>query len=148
MGWSGRSRPLRVPLLADGTLGIVALCQSHVLEALTFAGTLTLTAVGGGLAVVLAFAAIHAVAMHLCFFGHDNSGHAGEQRSRGESDGSTSSGSSDRHAVILEWFRLPIEQGLFDAGIPLESGHSQALQAPIKMFNTLDGSITAGQRCR
>src|SRR3990167_1532693 len=96
-------RPLRVPSLADSTLGRIALGQGHALEALALAGTLALAAVVRGLAVVLALAAVDAITVHLGLFGHRHgAGQAGEQGSGGKCQGGTGGHSLGSHGVILE----------------------------------------------
>src|SRR3990167_274569 len=122
-------RPPRMPLLADSTLGRIALGQGHALEALALAGALALAAVVRGLAIVLALAAVDAITVHLGFFGHGHgAGQAGEQGSGGKCQGGTGSSSLGSHGVILDWSGSAGRRRFLRAGIQLERGLGLALQ--------------------
>jgi anti-sigma factor RsiW len=84
-------------LFANLATGFFASRLSHRLEALTFARTHAFTRVVFGFAVVLAFAAIHAITVNVGVGSHRVGGNTGKQGSGGQSESGTSSSGLDSH---------------------------------------------------
>jgi hypothetical protein len=85
-------RPLRrgKNLLTDSAASFGAGCQGGGFKAMTLTNSLAFAGVFGSFAIVLAFATVNAVAMHLRFFGHYLGRQTGEQTGSSQSQSSAS----------------------------------------------------------
>jgi hypothetical protein len=93
-----RDGPPLLHLFADFTAGFIALRQGSGFETLTFARAHAFAGVIGSLAIVLAFATVNAIAMHLRLFSHYLSRQASEQTSRGQGQ----CGASDAYCFFTD----------------------------------------------
>jgi hypothetical protein len=126
-----------IHLLADSTASCIALSLGHGLEAVAFAGRLAFAAVFCSLAIILAFAGRHAVAMHSGFFSGDNSpGHTGEQGSSREGNSSTSSSGFHSHVRIPQNL-MGRRISFLRAGIQLEQRTAATLQRTAKITGSV-----------
>ncbi|CAI8719143.1 exported hypothetical protein [Pseudomonas serboccidentalis] len=122
-------------LLADLATGFFTSRLSHGLEAVALAGTHAFARVVLGLAVVLAFAGVHAVAVNLGISRHGVGGDTGKHRGSGQSESGTGSSGLDRHLYILGK-RQGVSAGrLFSPDIALERAAPTALQRCKNKFN-------------
>jgi hypothetical protein len=92
---------LGYPLFADGTAQLGALRLSLVQETLAFARTHAFARMVFGLAVVLAFTGVDAIAMNLGIGSLHLGGDTGKHASSSDSESGTSGGGFDVHFYFL-----------------------------------------------